>query len=107
WMQRAFRPTQMLDRHHMASIDRPEETYAGIDALINQILAIELADQDRAGAAIALGATFLGAAKRTAQPEIIEEGFVRAHIGECDVSAIEQEAQFRANLDPGHDQLPL
>ena len=66
-MQVAVAPLQMLDRHDMAAVERAEEADAGVDAFIDQACRREPPDQHGAGAAIALGAAFLGAAQRRPQ----------------------------------------
>ena len=38
-MQPAVLPAQMLDRYHMAAVERAEETDAGVDALIDELAA--------------------------------------------------------------------
>ena len=87
-MQLAGFAAQMLDRHDMAAVERAEEADAGVDALIDELAAGELADQHGAGAAIALRAAFLGAAQRTAQPQIVEQRLVRADVGSATSSPL-------------------
>ena len=106
-MQRAVRAAQMLDGDDMAAVERAEEADAGIDAFIDQLAAGQPADQHRAGAAIALGAAFLGAAQRAAQPQIVEQRLVRRDRRQRDVLAVEDEADFVADRRLGHAQLPL
>ena len=81
-MQPAVLAGEMLDGHDMAAVERAEEADAGVDAFIDELALRQPADQHRAGAAIALGAAFLGAAQRTAQPQIIEQRLVRRDIAE-------------------------
>ena len=73
-VQPALFAAQMLDGDDMGAVERAEEADAGVDPLIGEFAAGELPDQHRAGAAIALGAAFLGAAQRTVEAQPVEQG---------------------------------
>ncbi len=97
-VQRPVRPLQMLDRDDMLTVHRGEEPDAGIDALIGQFTARKSPDQNRAGAAMALRAAFLGTDKAAPQPQEVEKRLVGLHIGERDLPAVEQEADVRSDF---------
>ena len=54
-------------------IERGEEADAGVDRLVAQRLPASAADEHGAGAAVALGAAFLGAAEPAVQPQVVEQ----------------------------------
>eukprot|EP01035_Chromulina_nebulosa_P065755 gene65755-89973_t len=60
-VEKPIKAEQMLDRQQLAAIERRQEADAGIDSLVAQPPAIEPADDDGTGAAIALGAALLAA----------------------------------------------
>src|SRR5690606_20044915 len=103
-VQFAVVSTQMLDRHHMAAIERAETSDARIDAFVDQFAVEKPSDQHRAGAAIPFGAALLGTAQRPPQAQEIQERFLRPAFGEREWLVIEQEADFAADR---HHQLPL
>src|SRR5262249_39821977 len=59
-MQSAVAP-ETFDGHHMFAIELVEKLDAGVDGLVAEIIAFDLADQDRAGPAVAFGTDDLGA----------------------------------------------
>jgi hypothetical protein len=60
---------QVLDREHRTAIDRRQRPDAAVDRPQHRAFAVEFADHDRAGAAVALGAALAGAvATAGAQP---------------------------------------
>ena len=63
-MQGAVRARQILDGQQLLAVEGGEELDAGIDGAISEALARDLAQHHGAGAAIALGAAFLGAGQR-------------------------------------------
>ncbi len=63
---------QMLDGHDMRCRQRRHKTDAGIDASIDEIAIDDLADQDRACAAVAFAAAFLRACQAFRFPKPIE-----------------------------------
>ena len=101
-MQAAVASPEMFDGDDMAAVERAEEADAGVDAFIDELALREPSDQHGASAAVALGAAFLGAAQRAAQPEIVEQRLVRRDIGERHALAIEEEANLVADFWLGH-----
>ena len=105
-LHRVQRPVgigEMLDRHHMAAVKRPQEADAGIDRFIDQLVAGQPADEHRTGAAIALGAAFFAAAQPLVQPEIVEQRLGGRKGRKLDRRVIEDEAERRPDL---RHQLP-
>ena len=89
----------------MAAIKRADETDAGVDRFIFQLAIQQAANQHGAGAAVAFGATFLGAAQIAVKPQEIEQGLDRRHGREFDLAVIEQETDGATDLD-GHGSAP-
>src|SRR5690606_29180615 len=97
-VERTIFAAQMLDSDDMGAMEASDETDAGGDAVINDVVAGQPAHQDRAGAAIALGATFLGAPQAALKPKPVQKGQVRRNVGESDLLAIENEADGIGDL---------
>ena len=95
-MQRPVRPAQMLDGDHMATIERGQKANTGIDRLIPQHAAGEPPDQHGAGAAIALGAAFLGAGQSPVEAQEIEQGLRGRDIGQRHRRPVEQKTDLVA-----------
>ena len=72
-MQRIALTAQMFDRHNMAKVDRCQKPDTGIDRLIDQAITDPAADQNRTGAAIALGTAFLCPGQARLKPQKIEQ----------------------------------
>ena len=77
-----------------------------LTALIDQPPADEPADQHRAGAAIALGAAFLGAAQRRSSRSQSSRVASGATVDERDILAIEDKADLVADAALAMPQLP-
>ncbi len=103
-MQIAILAAQVLHRHHMGTVQAADKTDAGGDRVIDDFVIHEPADQHRAGAAIALGAAFLGAAQALLQSQPVEQGRIRPDLREADFLVIEDEADGACLF--GHAQLP-
>ena len=78
-MQAAVRLLQILDRQQCAAIEGGQEPDAGIDRLEGQLTALKLAHDHGAGAAIALGAAFLGAGAMQVFAQMLQHGARRRH----------------------------
>ena len=99
-MQRAVRRGEVLDRHHLAAVDLTEKLDAGIDRLVDQPAAAHAAERHRAGAAIALGAAFLGAGGAFGFAQIVEQQRIGIDVGELDQTALADEADRRTHQLP-------
>jgi hypothetical protein len=95
-VQPAVAPGKMLDRDHMAAIDRGQKPDAGIDRAIAEALGPKPPDQHGAGPAIALGAALLGAGEALIEAQEIEQGLVRSNLGQRDVAPVENETDIGA-----------
>ncbi len=92
-MERARRGAQALDGEHGLAVERGEETDAGVDRLPGErAVAARLGDDDRARAAVALGAAFLRAGElpRLAQPG--KKRRLGRRAGDVDALAVQHEA---------------
>ena len=69
-MQRAVR--EILDRDDLAAVDLAQQQDAGIERLVAHHAVDHAANDHRAGAAIALGAAFLGANGAFLKPQVIQ-----------------------------------
>ena len=98
-VQRSARRREMLDGHHMGGVEPPHEGDAGGDGLVFEFPSPQPADQHGAGAAIALGAAFLGSGETPVEPEEIEQRLRRRDVAELDGLVVEEEAQTTASLD--------
>ena len=96
-MQRAAGTRQMLHRHHMAAVAGCEKPDAGVDRLIDQFAIAEAPDQDRACAAIALGAALLGPGQAALEAEIVEQRVARADLAQARLAAVQKEADLPAH----------
>ena len=96
-MQAAVRAFQMLDRQQLAAVQRRQEADAGIDRLVAQPSAIEPADDDGAGAAIALGAAFLAAGTRAVIAQPVEHGQGRVDARQADDLTIQTKTKLGAH----------
>ena len=74
-MQRAVRLTQVLDGEERFAVQRRHELDAGVDRLeVDAARLVALADHDRARAAVAFGAAFLGAGAMRVLAQILQDG---------------------------------
>ncbi len=71
-MQPAF-AREIFHRDDLAAVGLAREQNARVDGLIDEPLAPHPPQHDRAGAAVAFGAAFLGAGRAFAQAQIIEQ----------------------------------
>jgi hypothetical protein len=63
---------EVLDRDHLGPIGLTGEQDAGVDRLIDEAAADQPAQHHGAGAAVALGAAFLGAGRAFGEPQIVQ-----------------------------------
>ena len=82
---------QILDGDQLPAVQRRQQLDASVEGAVADAIAIEIADHDRAGPAIAFRATLLGAgaALRT-QP--VEDRQLRIEIGGLDQPLAQQES---------------
>lgn len=74
-MQRAVGLAQVFDGEQCAAVERRQELHARVDRLKRDAArAVRLADDDRARAAIALGAAFFGAGAARVFAQILKDG---------------------------------
>ena len=99
-MQRAVRLAEILDRNELFSVQRRDEQDAGVDRTVAQPVPVQLAQHDRARAAIAFRATLLGAGLAGLRAQPVEDG----HVG---IDAIERHDFIAVEEAHGHGQLPL
>ena len=83
---------QALDGPQRLAVEHRQEEDAGIDRAPLDRVAVELAEQHGAGAAIALGAAFLGAGAAERVAEMVEDGAGGIGILDLDHLAVEEEA---------------
>ena len=76
-VQGAVGPAQVLDRDQLLAVELRHEQDAGVDRAIADAIALELAQHHGTGAAIALGAAFLGAAAALHLAQPVQHGEVR------------------------------
>ena len=90
-MQLAALIGQSLDRKHGSSIKLRKQQEAGVDRAISWLPVFQAADNDRAGAAIAFRAAFLGADHAFALAKILQDSHGGRHIGNATHGAVQQE----------------
>ncbi|EYD74259.1 hypothetical protein Rumeso_04123 [Rubellimicrobium mesophilum DSM 19309] len=91
-VQPALGRAQVLDGDDVAGVAGGEEADAGIDRLVAERASVEPSDQDRAGAAVALGAALLGAGEAPVQAQEVEQGVARPSLGEPHLGAVQEKA---------------
>ena len=96
-MQPAIGAAQMLDRDDMAAMARGKEADAGVHRLIAQPAVMQASDQHRAGAAVALGAAFLGAGQAAVQAQEVQQRIAGADLVQADRGVVQKKAQFLAH----------
>ena len=96
-MQPAVAAAQMLDGDDVAAMARGEKADAGVDRLVMQMAVMQPAHQNRAGAAIALGAALLGAGQAQVQSQKVQKRVARAGLGQADLGIVQKKAQFAAH----------
>ena len=80
---------EILDGDQLGAVDLSEQENAGIDRLIDEPAIMRARQHDRAGAAITLGATLLGAGRALLQPDPVEQGVVlRRAFSKSEASAV-------------------
>jgi hypothetical protein len=100
-MERAIGAAQMFDGDQMGAVQAAHETDAGGDRVVDNLVAMEAPDEHGAGAAIALGAAFLGAAQALFEPKPIEQRRIGLDIGEADLLVVENEPNGTRNFALG------
>ncbi len=90
--ERAIGPVEVFDGYHMGGIERADEADAGIDAFIDQHPVFDPPDQNRAGAAIAFRAAFLGSGQPPLEPKPVKQRQVRGKTGEFHGLLVENES---------------
>ena len=81
-MQGAVGLLQVFDREQRLAVERGGELDAGVDRLQRQLAILERADDDRAGAAVAFGAAFLGAGAVQILAQMLQDGAGRRHVAD-------------------------
>src|SRR6202042_96762 len=82
---------EALDRHDLAAREHWKQRDAAVDSAVGGgSRRVPLDDRDRAGSAVALGASLL-AAGQAARPEEIEKGRRRGFLSDLDPSAVDRE----------------
>src|SRR5690606_18073318 len=76
-MERAVGAAQVLDRDQLPAVALRHEQDAGVDRAVADPLAVELAEHHGAGAAVALGAAFLGPGAPLGLAQPVQDGEVR------------------------------
>jgi hypothetical protein len=71
---------QVFDREQGLAVERGRELDAGIDRLQFQLAVFQRTDDHGAGAAVALGAAFLGAGAAQVLPQVLQDGLRRRHV---------------------------
>ena len=92
---------KVLDRHQFSTVDHAEQQNAAVHRLVDQLSLDETPERDRAGAAVALAAAFLGAGLSLPKTQVVEKGFRRPDIVQFDDFAAPEEADRIA-----HDLAP-
>src|SRR5262245_40387822 len=80
-MQSAVRLTQVLHREQRLAIEGRHELYTGVDRLHGESITLQLADNDSAGTAVALGAALF----RSGLTEIFAQE-IEYHLGRGDIT---------------------
>ena len=86
------RAAQAFDGPQRLAVEHRQEEDAGIDRAPLDRVAVQLAEQHGAGAAIALGAAFLGAGAAERVAQIVEDGGGGIGVFDLDHLAVEEEA---------------
>ena len=81
-MQGAVGLLQVFDREQRLAVESGSELDAGIDGLQRERAIFERADDDRAGAAVAFGAAFLGAGAMQILTQMLQDGAGRRHVAD-------------------------
>src|SRR5579859_2896904 len=90
-MQFATLIGQSLDREHGGAVKLRQQQQAGVDRIINRPPVFQPANNDRAGAAVALRAPFLGADHAFAFAKILQDGHGGRYLGNATHGAVEEE----------------
>ena len=91
---------EVFDRDDLAAVGLAGEQDAGIDRLVDEPLAAQPPQHHRAGAAVALGAAFLGAGRAFGQAQVVEQRERRRSSAKLHHLAAPQEADFAAHQLP-------
>ena len=78
----------MFHSYDMAAVAGREKPNAGVDRLIDQSAIAQAADQDRAGAAIALRATLLGSGQTALETEKVEKRVAWTDVAQASLAAV-------------------
>ena len=97
-VQCAVRAGQVFHGDQLLAVDHAQKADAAVDRRVLKPAALQGAERHSAGAAVTLGAALLAAAGMAAQPQIVEEGLVRGHIGERDDLAAVEKPNRRAGV---------
>ena len=89
-VQPAVRAAQMLDGDDVAAVAGGEEADAGVHRLIDHRAVVQAPDQHRAGAAVALGAAFLGAGEAPAEAQEIQQRVAGTGLGQLDFGVVQK-----------------
>ena len=85
---------EVINGDHLGTVGLAGEQDAGIDRRIGDAAIDAAAQHHRAGAAIALGAAFLGAERALLQAQIVEQGQGRAEAAEPHLAPTPQKPDF-------------
>ena len=101
-MRSAVLVLQILDREQLRAVELADEQDAGVDRLVAHATALQAADRDRAGAAVTLGAAFLGAHAALHQAQVVEHRH-----GRIDPLELPQLLPHQKSYAPPHLPLPV
>ena len=108
-VQSAILPFQALDGDQLLAVKRRQKLDTRVDGAEPDVVARKLAEHDGAGAAVALGAAFLGTGPAEVLAQEIEHGTGRCHAIDAANLAVEHETNgiaMRGCSLPGcHDYL--
>ncbi len=94
-MGRAVGLRQVFDREQRLAVERRRELDAGVHGAQRQFAIFQRTDHDGAGAAIALGATFLGAGAAQVLPQVLQDGLRGLHVAQfAQLALVEESDRF-------------
>ena len=96
-MQFARRALKALDRDDRLAVQHRQKLDAGVHRPVAHCIAVELADRNRAGAAIALGAAFFRPGEALPVTQVIEQRHGRRQAGNGLAFAVQNECQLLAH----------
>src|SRR2546425_2423435 len=91
-MQGAIRRAEVLDSDELFAVQRRHEQDARVDGAVADAAVLELAEDDRAGAAVALRAALLGTPSRGNRPQVGEHRHGRINLMQGLHPAVQNEA---------------